>query len=145
MKKLIFGLTFIVGALFANSVMAQEVITESVDGPVISIDKDVHDYGKITQGANGTCVFTVTNTGNEPLIISLCKGSCGCTVPSCPKEPIAPGATAEIKVKYDTNRVGQLTNRLLLLQTQLMSLLRELELQVTLLLSLLETQAQNNS
>ena len=106
MKKLIFGLTFIVGALFANSVMAQEVITESVDGPVISIDKDVHDYGKITQGANGTCVFTVTNTGNEPLIISLCKGSCGCTVPSCPKEPIAPGATAEIKVKYDTNRVG---------------------------------------
>jgi hypothetical protein len=46
------------------------------------------------------------NTGNEPLIITNAKGSCGCTVPDWPKEPIAPGATGVIKVRYDTNRPG---------------------------------------
>ncbi|HWY36121.1 MAG TPA: DUF1573 domain-containing protein, partial [Nitrosopumilaceae archaeon] len=49
-----------------------------------------------------------TNTGKEPLIISNCQGSCGCTVPNCPKEPILPGKTGIIKVHYDTKRVGQI-------------------------------------
>jgi hypothetical protein len=66
----------------------------------------VHDYGTIQQGADGACVFTVTNSGTEPLIISRCKGSCGCTVPQCDKAPIAPGATSSITVKYDTKRIG---------------------------------------
>ena len=82
--------------------VAQEVVT----GPSITLDKDVHDYGTIQQGANGTCEFTVTNSGTEPLIISRCKGSCGCTVPQCEKAPIAPGATSAITVKYDTKRIG---------------------------------------
>ena len=81
---------------------AQEV----VNGPAISIDKDVHDYGTITQGANGACEFIVTNTGTEPLLITRCKGSCGCTVPKCDKDPIMPGATSSISVKYDTKRIG---------------------------------------
>lgn len=86
-----------------------KVTTEvPADGPKISVDKEVHDYGTIENGANGVCVFTVTNTGNAPLIISLCKGSCGCTVPKCTKEPIAPGATSEIEVKYDTKRQGMI-------------------------------------
>jgi len=75
-------------------------------GPMISIDKEVHDYGTIAQGANGTCEFTVTNTGDQPLILTNCKGSCGCTVPKCETEPIMPGATTAITVKYDTKRVG---------------------------------------
>ena len=82
--------------------VAQEVVT----GPAIALDKDVHDYGTIQQGANGTCEFTVTNSGTEPLIISRCKGSCGCTVPQCEKSPIAPGNTSAITVKYDTKRIG---------------------------------------
>tara|TARA_X000000950_G_scaffold239541_2_gene292179 strand:+ start:35 stop:571 length:537 start_codon:yes stop_codon:yes gene_type:complete len=82
--------------------VAQEVVT----GPSISLDKDVHDYGTIQQGANGACEFTVTNSGTEPLIISRCKGSCGCTVPQCEKSPIAPGNTSAITVKYDTKRIG---------------------------------------
>lgn len=82
--------------------VAQEVVT----GPSITLDKDVHDYGTIQQGANGACEFTVTNSGTEPLIISRCKGSCGCTVPQCEKAPIAPGATSAITVKYDTKRIG---------------------------------------
>ena len=66
-------------------------------GPSISIDKDVHDYGTISQGADGGCEFTVTNAGTDPLIISRCKGSCGCTVPKCDKDPVMPGATSVIK------------------------------------------------
>ena len=75
-------------------------------GPMISVDKDAHDYGTIKQGANGTCEFTVTNTGDQPLIITNCQGSCGCTVPKCEKAPIKPGEKSVITVKYDTNRVG---------------------------------------
>ncbi len=93
---------------FNSNTIAQEAqaSTEVVNGAVISVDKDKHDYGTIENGANGVCVFTVTNTGNAPLIISNCKGSCGCTVPTWPREPIAPGASAEISVKYDTKRTG---------------------------------------
>lgn len=67
------------------------------------------DYGSIEKGANGERVFKFTNTGAAPLIIQDAKGSCGCTVPTYPKEPIMPGQSAEIKVKYDTQRVGPFT------------------------------------
>jgi Protein of unknown function (DUF1573) len=104
MRKAVFTLSLFVAFLGFNVAFAQEV--EQKAGPKISVDKEVHDYGTIDQGGNGECVFTVTNTGTEPLILSRCKGSCGCTVPTCPQEPVAPGATAKITVKYDTNRVG---------------------------------------
>lgn len=80
-----------------------------VAGAQIEFEKLEHDYGTIDQGANGTTEFRFTNTGTEPLIISNAKGSCGCTVPEWPKEPIAPGASAAIKVKYDTKRVGPIS------------------------------------
>ncbi len=92
-----------------SKITVEETKEVPKDGPKITVDKEVHDYGTIEQGANGVCVFTVTNTGNAPLIISTCKGSCGCTVPQCSKEPIAPGATTEISVKYDTKRVGPIS------------------------------------
>ncbi len=75
-------------------------------GPQLTLDKEVHDYGTIAQGANGVCEFTVTNTGDAPLIITNCKGSCGCTVPKCETEPIKPGGKTTISVKYDTKRPG---------------------------------------
>jgi hypothetical protein len=59
-----------------------------------------HDFGNINQGSSNDYVFTFTNTGKEPLIITNAKGSCGCTVPRWPKEPIAPGATGEIEIVY---------------------------------------------
>lgn len=102
MKKAIFTFAILFAALAGFNSYAQEV----GGGPAISIDKESHDYGNVEQGGNGECTFTVTNTGTEPLIIQMCKGSCGCTVPSCPQEPIAPGKSATITVKYDTNRVG---------------------------------------
>lgn len=100
MKKLILGLGLILA--FSFGATAQELLT----GPAIELDKDVHDYGDVENGGDGTCVFTVTNIGTEPLIISRCKGSCGCTVPQCEKAPIAPGTTSMVKVKYDTKRTG---------------------------------------
>jgi len=67
------------------------------------------NYGVITKKSDGVRVFKFTNTGKAPLIINNAQGSCGCTVPTYPKEPIMPGETSEIKVSYDTNRVGQFT------------------------------------
>ncbi|SFD16399.1 DUF1573 domain-containing protein [Algibacter pectinivorans] len=72
----------------------------------IEFKAETIDYGTIEKGADGVRVFEFTNTGDEPLIISNVKSSCGCTVPSKPDGPIMPGKTGEIKVKYDTNRVN---------------------------------------
>lgn len=72
----------------------------------IVFEKTVHDYGTITQGADGNCEFTFTNKGQKPLVLSNVRASCGCTVPTWPKKPIAPGKTGVIKVKYNTARMG---------------------------------------
>jgi hypothetical protein len=69
-------------------------------------DKMVHDYGTIKKGADPYCTFNLTNTSKEPLVIQSATGSCGCTVPEYQKEPIMPGKTVAIKVRYDTQRVG---------------------------------------
>jgi hypothetical protein len=82
--------------------------TPITKGAQITFDKDVHDYGVVEYAGNGTCEFTVTNTGDQPLLIQEAKASCGCTVPSYPKEPIAPGASATITVKYNTKRPGSI-------------------------------------
>ena len=103
MKKLLLSFAVALTALFSANTFAQEVKT---GGAEITFEKEVHDYGTIEKGGDPECTFVFTNTGNEPLIITKAKGSCGCTVPEWPKEPIAPGAKSAIKVKYDTNRVG---------------------------------------
>lgn len=102
MKKALFSLLMIFVATAGTTAIAQEV----TNGAKIEFDKEVHDYGTVENGGNGTCTFEFTNTGNAPLIISNAKGSCGCTVPSWPKEPLAPGKSAKITVKYDTKRPG---------------------------------------
>ncbi|WMX16408.1 MULTISPECIES: DUF1573 domain-containing protein [unclassified Aureispira] len=67
------------------------------------------NYGNIKNASTGYRYFKFTNTGSGPLVISAAKGSCGCTVPSYPKEPIMPGESEFIKVKYDTKRTGAFT------------------------------------
>jgi len=78
-------------------------------GPQITFSSMTLDYGTIENASEGTREFTFKNTGKEPLIISGCAGSCGCTVPTCPKEAIMPGKSGSIKVHYDTNRTGAFT------------------------------------
>ena len=83
-----------------QSVPAQAAPT----GPTttVAFGETEYDFGTVDQGAVVEHVFTFTNSGSEPLVISNAKGSCGCTVPEWPKEPIAPGATGEITVKFDS-------------------------------------------
>lgn len=80
-----------------------------VKGPSISFNTEDLNYGTIKKGSDPKRTFVITNTGTEPLIISSCTGSCGCTVPTCPREPIMPGAKANIDVNYDTQRVGAIS------------------------------------
>lgn len=105
MKKII--LVLFVG-FFALSIKAQtkEEIRKDFKGPLFQFENEVIDYGEIAQNSDGNRVFKFKNVGQEPLIITAVKGSCGCTVPTKPEEPIMPGKTGEIKVKYATNRVG---------------------------------------
>lgn len=93
-----------VATLSVFTAKAQGAAVEN--GAKIDFTKEVHDYGTVKYGGNGTCKFEFKNSGNAPLIISRAQGSCGCTVPDWPKEPIAPGASAVISVKYDTKRPG---------------------------------------
>lgn len=85
---------------------AQDAAKSVENGPEITLNKEVHDYGTIKQNANGVSEFKITNSGTEPLVISRAKGSCGCTVPEWPKEPIMPGESAVMTVRYDTKRQG---------------------------------------
>jgi hypothetical protein len=76
--------------------------------PKIELDKAEHDFGTIKEGEVVETVFTIKNIGDSDLIIADAKGSCGCTVPEPPKEPIAPGQSAPIKVSFDSNgKTGQ--------------------------------------
>jgi len=96
MRKL---LILLVAAMMSISVQAQE---KTVDGPVITFEESSKDFGDITQGDKVEHVFKLENTGNAPLVISNVAATCGCTVPKWPRDPIAPGKTAEIKVSFNS-------------------------------------------
>jgi hypothetical protein len=80
-----------------------------VEGAGMVFENETIDYGTVAHNADGNRQFIFTNNGNKPLIITNTQGSCGCTVPTTPKEPIAPGAKGVIGVKYATDRVGPFT------------------------------------
>lgn len=76
-------------------------------GPnTMKFKEETHDFGNLQQGAPAVHEFVFSNTGKEPIIVQNAKGSCGCTVPSYSKDPVAPGKTGAIKVSYDSKRVG---------------------------------------
>ena len=83
--------------------------TPKVDGAGMLFENETIDYGTLPHNADGKREFVFVNNGNKPLVITNATGSCGCTVPTFPKEPIAPGARAIIGVKYATDRVGAFT------------------------------------
>jgi len=123
MKKIILSLGLLL--LSASLVMAQhrkhkDAATDSVSTmapatppatttPATSLTADnmaftttSHEFGTVPEGPDATCEFTFKNTGNEPIIIQKAQPSCGCTVPSYAKEPVAPGAIGTINVAYHT-------------------------------------------
>ena len=111
MKKFFFLTLFAV--LTLGFVQAQDAAKQQQDTPQsgakIVFENLEHNYGTIVKGGDGNCVFTFTNEGNEPLILSNVRASCGCTTPSWTQKPVMPGKTGEIKVRYNTNNVGGFT------------------------------------
>ena len=94
----------------SQAVNAEQVPT----GPTTSIafEHTDFDFGVVDDGEKVKHTYKFKNTGNEPLIISSAKGSCGCTVPKWPTEPIAPGAEGVIDVEFDSKgKPGKQTKR----------------------------------
>ncbi len=116
MKKIIllaalvvFGVTTSKAQETTKKIKATATKMAKVNGAGMVFENETIDYGTIAHNADGKREFVFTNNGNKPLIITNTVGSCGCTVPSTPKEPIAPGAKGVIGVKYATDRVGAFT------------------------------------
>ncbi|MGB1445648.1 MAG: DUF1573 domain-containing protein [Flavobacteriaceae bacterium] len=82
------------------------------NAPVMTFDKTIHDFGTIQEGERVETLFTFTNTGKSDLVIVDARGSCGCTVPEYPKNtPIAPGATGQIRVSFDSSNKPNLQQK----------------------------------
>jgi len=86
--------------LVANSASANGKINS--DLPEIKFEEEEYDFGKITQGEKVSHSFRFKNIGDRNLIISGASGSCGCTVPEWPKEPVKPGAEGRLNVVFNS-------------------------------------------
>ncbi len=95
---------FIASFLFCSALFAQDAAQE--EKGVFQFESTVIDYGTLAHNADGVRAFKFKNVGNAPIVISNVKGSCGCTVPTKPDHAIMPGESAEIGVKYATDRIG---------------------------------------
>ena len=101
MKKIFFiAAAFIVGL----SASAQQKADD-----LIKLKTEEHNFGKIKQNAPVTTYCVVTNTSDRPIVIEQVTASCGCTTPEWEKPPVAPGATAKIKVGYNAATTGSFT------------------------------------
>ena len=111
MKKILVSMMFVVATFTISCSQTtpanQASESESVFGPAIEFTETEHNFGTIEQGGDGTYEFIFTNSGSEPLVLSNVRSSCGCTVPTWPKEPINASESSSILVKYDTRRIGQ--------------------------------------
>ena len=87
-----------------NNLRTAEANKENAGGePAFTFDKEEHDFGTLIDGEKVSYSFRFTNSGDAPLIISTAKGSCGCTVPNWPKEPISPGEGGTIDVTFNSS------------------------------------------
>lgn len=105
MKTYLLSLCFILTAAVGFSQL--EPSDQNMEGPTMNLESLVVDYGEIEQNSEPLRVLNFTNTGTAPLIIKSARGSCGCTVPEWPKEPIMPGEASTIEIRYATNRLGK--------------------------------------
>lgn len=103
MRKALLSISLVVLALTAG---AQVKPVSDAKPETIQLKESSFDFGRIPQGKPVTHIFKVTNTGTTPLVLEDVQASCGCTTPEWSKEPIAPGATAEIKVGYNSASEG---------------------------------------
>jgi hypothetical protein len=107
MKKALASLVVTIFTISISCSQSSEVNAKTdKKAPFIKFEFVEYDYGTISQGDDGTCVFVFKNTGRNPLILSNVRPSCGCTVPKWSKEPIKGGDESNIQVKYNTRIVG---------------------------------------
>lgn len=95
---LVFGVFMIFGAIAQEAATAQATIS----GAVMTFEEEKFDFGDIYQGDKVEHIFKFENTGNEALIITNVQTTCGCTAPNWPRDPVAPGQEAEIKVVFNS-------------------------------------------
>lgn len=116
MKKWIYIVSLVVfGFSFSNAQTAKpkakknvpaKITPQKIEGAGLLFKSDVIDYGTIPHKSKGEREFTFTNNGNKALLIKNATTTCGCTVPTFPKDSIPPGEKGVIIVKYDTSRAG---------------------------------------
>lgn len=123
MKKIITVLILSLVVFSCNENAANKVNKENLEiakerdsknrlgGAKMKFEKTEHDFGTINEGDVVETVFNFTNSGKSELIITSAKASCGCTVPLWPKEPIMPGKSGEIKVKFNSKRKPNLQQK----------------------------------
>lgn len=100
MKRIVLLAVFAVA--FVAVANAQDAAGAEKNGPVITFEEETFNFGDITQGDQVEHVFAFSNTGTEPLVLSRVLTTCGCTAPSWPREPIAPGEKGEVKVSFNS-------------------------------------------
>ena len=112
MKKVLAAIALFVSVGFAANAQESTVPTIDPNAPEMKFETEVLDYGTVKFDANGVREFKIKNVGKSPLTVTNVQGQCGCTAttidgkPGWPQEPILPGKSASIKVKYDTKRPG---------------------------------------
>src|ERR1017187_4280288 len=98
MKSVLFSIALISSCLLKlNAQDAATAAPTDPNAPEIVFEAETHDFGTLKQGADCATEFKFKNTGKQPLLISKAQASCGCTVPSPPKDAIKPGETGGIK------------------------------------------------
>lgn len=115
MNKLVYSLFLVIGMAFSGALSAQDSVIPNPDpnAPDMKFETEVIDFGSIEFDANGIREFKFTNVGKSPLTITAVTAECGCTTTTIdgkqgwPSEPILPGKSGVIKIKYDTKRVGR--------------------------------------
>lgn len=112
MKKLFITLSFLALGIVAVQTQTAQAQTSAANNPNAPKFKfkdanDTHDFGTIAEGPIAEYKFAFENVGKEPLIIQNASASCGCTTPEWPKQPILPGKSGVITVRFNTQgRVG---------------------------------------
>ena len=94
---------FLSSNLVMNDKTAEKTSNKKSGMPDFKFEKELHDFGQLVDGEKVSYSFKFTNSGDAPLIISSAKGSCGCTVPNWPKDPIAPGESGTIDVTFNSS------------------------------------------
>ena len=101
---------------------------DTANAPAFKFEKEVYDFGKITDGEVVTYDFKFKNIGKSPLIISSATATCGCTVPEYPKEPVAPGADGVIRVVFNSAGKPGMQNKIVSITANTIPSLTELNI-----------------